>query len=361
MPQITQLDVSAFTIPTDFPESDGTFEWDSTTIVIVEAHAGGQTGLGFTYGDLTAARLIDRKLSQLVLGRDAMAITGSWMAMVHAVRNLGRPGVASYAISAVDVALWDLKARLLGISLTSLLGGARLSVPVYGSGGFTSYSIDQLQAQLSGWVQRGITMVKMKVGARPSEDVERVRAARAAIGPNTQLFVDANGAYSRKQAAGFAEQFATQGVTWFEEPVSSDDLEGLALLRSRAPDGMDIAAGEYGYDSTYFRRMLQAEAVDVIQVDATRGVGITGFLAASALADAFHVPLSAHTAPSIHAHACCSVPAARHVEYFHDHVRIEHMLFDGVLEPIDGVLYPDPSRPGLGLEIKRADAAKYAA
>jgi len=361
MPKITQLDVSAYTIPTDFPESDGTFEWDSTTIVIVEVHAGGQIGLGFTYGDLTAARLIDRKLSQLILGKAAMAITGCWMTMLHAVRNLGRPGVASHAIAAVDIALWDLKARLLGIPLISLLGNTRAGIPIYGSGGFTSYSIDQLQAQLSGWAQRGITMVKIKVGTKPAEDLERVRSARSAIGPNAELFVDANGAYSRKQAAGFAEQFAGQGVTWFEEPVSSDDLEGLALLRDHAPDGMDIAAGEYGYDSTYFRRMLEADAVDVIQVDATRAAGITGFLAASALADAFHVPLSAHTAPSIHAHVCCAVPAARHVEYFHDHVRIEQMLFDGVLEPVNGALHPDSSSPGLGLELKRADAAKYAA
>jgi L-alanine-DL-glutamate epimerase-like enolase superfamily enzyme len=305
--------------------------------------------------------LIDRKLSQLILGKDAMAITGCWMAMLHAVRNLGRPGVASHAIAAIDIALWDLKARLLSLPLISLLGNTRESIPIYGSGGFTSYSIDQLQAQLSGWAQRGIRMMKIKVGTKPAEDLERVRSARVAIGPDAGLFVDANGAYSRKQAAGFAEQFAGQGVTWFEEPVSSDDLEGLALLRDHAPDGMDIAAGEYGYDSTYFRRMLEADAVDVIQVDATRAAGITGFLAASALADAFHVPLSAHTAPSIHAHVCCAVPAARHVEYFHDHVRIEQMLFDGVLEPVDGALYPDSSSPGLGLELKRADAAKYAA
>jgi L-alanine-DL-glutamate epimerase-like enolase superfamily enzyme len=360
-PKITQIDVSAYTIPTDFPEADGTFEWDSTTIVIVEVHAGGQKGLGFTYGDLSAARLVDRKLSQLILGQDAMAIAGSWMKMLRSVRNLGRPGVASHAIAAVDVALWDLKARLFGLSLLSLLGNIRAGIPVYGSGGFTSYSLDQLQLQLSGWVERGIRMVKIKVGANPSEDVERVRSARAAIGAKAELFVDANGAYSRKQAIGLAEQFTAQGVTWFEEPVSSDDLEGLSLIRDHAPDGMDIAAGEYGYDSTYFRRMLESEAVDVIQVDATRAAGISGFLAASALADAFHTALSAHTAPSIHAHVCCAVPAARHLEYFHDHVRIEQMLFDGVMHPVNGYLYPDLSRPGMGLELKRADVARYAA
>ena len=360
MPQITQIDVSAYTIPTDFPESDGTIEWDATTIVIVEARAGGYIGLGFTYGDIAAARLIDRKLSKVVLGADAMATADIRMGMVRAVRNLGRPRIASHAISAVEVALWDLKARLLEISCMDLLGRARTGIAVYGSGGFTSYSIPQLQAQLASWAARGITMVKMKVGSQPHEDLTRVRAARAAIGPGVELFVDANGAYSRKQALGFAEQFAAEGVKWFEEPVSSDDLAGLRLLRDRAPAGMDIAAGEYGYDSTYFRRMLDAGAVDVLQADATRA-GITGFLEATALSEAFHVRLSAHTAPSIHAHLCCALPAAVHVEYFHDHARIEQMLFDGALEPVNGVVCPDPCRPGLGLDFKRSDAAKYAA
>jgi L-alanine-DL-glutamate epimerase-like enolase superfamily enzyme len=360
MPRITQIDVSAFTIPTDYPESDGTIEWDSATMILVEAHAGGRVGIGFTYGDAAAARLIDRQLSKLILGRDAMAIAGGWMAMRRAVRNLGRPGVASHAIAAVDIALWDLKARLLEVSLSDLLGSARRGIAIYGSGGFTSYSIQQLQAQLSGWASRGISMVKMKVGTDPGADPARVQAARAAIGPDAELFVDANGAYGRKQAAAFADRFADVGVTWFEEPVSSDDLEGLRLVRDRAPSGMNVAAGEYGYDCTYFRRMLEAGAVDVLQADATRA-GVTGFLGAAALVNAFHLPLSAHTAPSIHAHLCCAVPAAVHVEYFHDHVRIEQMLFDGVLQPVNGVLYPDLSRPGLGIEFKRSDAQKYAA
>jgi L-alanine-DL-glutamate epimerase-like enolase superfamily enzyme len=175
------------------------------------------------------------------------------------------------------------------------------------------------------------------------------------------LFVDANGAYTRKQALEFADAFAAYGVSWFEEPVSSDDLEGLRLIRDRAPAGMNIAAGEYGYDTTYFRRMLEAGAVDVLQADATRCAGITGFLEAAAVADAYHVPLSAHTAPSIHGHLCCAVPAACHVEYFYDHVRIEKMLFDGVIEPKNGVLYPDPSHTGLGLALKRTAVEQYAA
>jgi L-alanine-DL-glutamate epimerase-like enolase superfamily enzyme len=357
---IEKVEVSAYKVPTDAPESDGTFEWDKTTLVLVEATAGGTTGLGYSYADTATATLIRDMLAGVVKGRDATAVAGAWAAMVAAIRNLGRPGIASMAIAAVDSALWDLKARLLGLPLVTLLGAVRDGVDVYGSGGFTSYSIDQLQAQLAGWVAAGIPRVKMKIGRHPHDDLGRVRAAREAIGPGTQLFVDANGAYSRKQALAQAEAFAELGVAWFEEPVSSDDLEGLRLLRDRGPAGMDIAAGEYGYDLHYFRRMLEAGAVDVLQADATRCAGITGLVAVGALCQSRSLPLSAHCGPSLHAHPCCALPPVRHIEYFHDHDRIEHMLFDGALTPVGGRLCPDLSRPGMGLEFKRKDAARFA-
>src|SRR5581483_5633139 len=280
---IDRLEVSAYRIPTDFPEADGTLAWNSTTLVVVEATAGGIRSVGYTYADTSTARLIHALLAAVVIGRDAMAVSGAWAAMVHAIRNLGRPGVVAMAVSAVDAALWDLKARLLGLPLVTLLGAVRAEVPVYGSGGFTSYSVSQLQERLGRWVADGISRVKMKLGTRPEEDPHRVRAARDAIGPDSELFVDANGAYSRKQALAFAQQFTEHRVSWFEEPVSSDDLEGLRLLRDRAPAGMDITAGEYGYDLFYFRRMLEAGAVDVLQADATRCLGITGFLRVGAL------------------------------------------------------------------------------
>lgn len=263
------------------------------------------------------------------------------------------------AIAAVDACLWDLKARVLDLPLVKLLGAARESVPVYGSGGFTSYSTDQLQEQLGDWVAHGISRVKMKIGTHPEEDALRVRAARKAIGPEAELFVDANGAYSVKQALAQAEAFGEWGVSWFEEPVSSDDLAGLHLLRMRGPAGLEIAAGEYGYDLGYFRRMLEAEAVDVLQADATRCAGITGFLQVGALCQARSLALSAHCGPSLHLHPCCSMIPVRHLEFFHDHVRIEQMLFDGAATPVAGQLFPDLSRPGLGLELKRPDAEPY--
>jgi L-alanine-DL-glutamate epimerase-like enolase superfamily enzyme len=356
---IEKLSVSAYTVPTDLPEADGTITWNKTTMVLVEVTAGSQTGLGYSYADTATATLIKDKLADIILGHNALDVTDRYYAMLHEIRNLGRPGIVSMAISAVDTALWDLKARLLGVPLVSLWSQVRAAVDIYGSGGFTSYTHDQLQKQLGGWADQGISRFKMKIGTNPDQDLERVKIARAAIGPDTALFVDANGAYSRKQALRFAEEFAGLGVSWFEEPVSSDDLEGLRLLRDRAPAGMDITAGEYGYDLWYFQRMLEAGAVDVLQADATRCGGFTGVMGAAKLVEARSMPLSTHCAPTLHVHSGCALEPVRHLEYFHDHVRIENMFFEGVPRPVKGALQPDLSRPGLGLEFKRQDAKKY--
>jgi L-alanine-DL-glutamate epimerase-like enolase superfamily enzyme len=356
------VEVAAYTVPTDAPEADGTLSWDETTIVVVHARAGDAQGLGYTYADVSTAKLVESKLAGVVEGSDAMSPQANWRAMVGAIRNLGRPGISSMAIAAVDLALWDLKARLLGLPLCKLIGMAHDRVPVYGSGGFTAYSMARLQEQLAGWVERGIPRVKMKIGSVPEDDPARIRCAREAIGPNAELFVDANGAYSRKQAVALAERFrADANVSWFEEPVSSDDLEGLRVIRDRAPGGMNITAGEYGYDANYFRRMLEAGAVDVLQADVTRCAGITELLRVDGLCRARSLPLSLHCGPGIHLHPALALGQLVHLEYFHDHVRIEHLLFDGVVNPRQGALYPDLSRPGNGLELKRSEAERYAA
>ena len=358
---IRQVRAAAFVIPTDGPEADGTFEWRSTTLVLAEVDAGDATGLGYTYEAAAAVRVITETLGPSVTGKPAFDIPAAWDAMRNAVRNIGSRGVAACAISAVDNALWDLKAKLLGVSLAELLGRRRDAAPVYGSGGFCNYDQAQLQAQLGGWVRDGgCRWVKMKIGRDAEGDVARAAQARAAIGEDAGLFVDANGAWTPKAALCFAEQTRRQRISWFEEPVSSDDLEGLALVRARAPVGMEIAAGEYGYEPFYFRRMLAAGAVDVLQADATRCLGITGFLRAAALADAWNLPLSSHCAPAIHLAPACAAPRLAHMEWFHDHVRIEAMLFDGAPQLKHGLATPDPARPGNGLAFKRADAERFA-
>jgi L-alanine-DL-glutamate epimerase-like enolase superfamily enzyme len=355
----TALDVSAYTIPTDEPESDGTLEWSSTTIVVVEAHAGGETGLGYTYADPSAAQLIGHTLAGAIRGVDPLDVGVAWEAMSRALRNIGRSGLAWMALSAVDTALWDLKARLLEQPLVMVLDAAHEDVPVYGSGGFTSYSLERLSGQLAGWVEQGIPRVKMKLGREPDADPRRLDEARRAIGAETELFVDANGAFGRKDALAWAERYADEwDVKWFEEPVSSEDVDGLRFLRDHAPPGLEIAAGEYGDTLPTFRRL--APAVDCLQADVTRCGGYTGLRRVAGLADAFQVDLSGHCAPQLSAHGLAAVPRLRHLEYFHDHVRVESLLFDGVLEPGGGALTPDRSRPGNGLSVKREEAGRWA-
>jgi L-alanine-DL-glutamate epimerase-like enolase superfamily enzyme len=356
---LTGITARAYTIPTDRPEADGTLDWDRTTIVIAFAEAGGKKGMGYSYASRAATAIIEDVFADLLKDKDAFDIPACWHAMRRAARNLGVTGQVASAIAAVDTALWDLKARLLDIPLTSLMGAVHNRVPVYGSGGFTTYDEKDIAGQIEDWKARGMESAKIKIGAHPEQDAARVRAARRAMGGGA-VYADANGAYSVKQALNFAALFAECGVSWFEEPVTSDNLSGLALIRDKAPPGMDIAAGEYGYTPFDARRMLDAEAVDVLQIDATRLQGYSGFFHAASLALAANIPVSSHCAPALHLPACCAVPNLKPMEYFHDHVRIESMIFDGVPAVKGGCLAPRAA-PGHGLTLKEKDAERYAA
>jgi len=356
---IKNLKVSAYKIPTATPEADGTTEWNSTTLVLVEIIAADKTGMGYTYANEATAIVIDQVLKKIIADANALDISSLNAKMIAAIRNDGQVGIAMMAVSAVDNALWDLKAKLFDVPLCNLLGKAKDSMLIYGSGGFTSYNKKQLQQQLSGWVDEGIQNVKMKIGTDASKDVERVKEARDAIGKNAKLFVDANGAYTVKQAIEKSYQFAEYNISWFEEPVTSDNLEGLQFVREHVPSEVNIAAGEYGYNLPYFFHMLKANAVDVLQADATRCGGITNFLKTGALAEAQQILFSSHCAPALHLHAVISLNNFYIAEYFYDHARIENMLFEGVMQPKKGCIYPDITRSGIGLEFKYSDAKKY--
>lgn len=361
-PAVESVAAAAYRVPTDQPEADGTLSWDATTLVVVRIEAGGRTGLGYTYADAACVPLINDTIAAAVVGRCAMDVPARWTDMVRAIRNLGRAGLVACAISAVDTALWDLKARILDVSLAQLFGRVREAVPCYGSGGFTTYDDATAGAQLQRWTADwGCHQVKIKVGEsfgrNVTRDVHRVAFARGVIGPDVELFVDANGGYQRKQAARVGRAFADSAVTWFEEPVSSDDLAGLHELRGLLD--ADIAAGEYGFDLSYFQRMIAAAAVDCVQIDVTRCGGFTEWLRIAALAAAGGLDVSAHCAPALHLPVAASAPNLRHIECFHDHVRLESMLFDGARAPEGGVLRPDPAGPGHGLAVREKDADRF--
>ena len=358
---IERVDVSAYAVPTDFPESDGTFEWNSTTVVLVEVQAKEVAGIGYTYASTAAAETIRRELTPAIVGLQASDIPAVAAAMRKALRNNGCTGIGAMAASAVDVALWDLNARLLEVPLVELLGPIRKEVPIYGSGGFTSYPISKLEEQLGTWVAQGIPRVKMKIGREPDADLVRVEAVWkiiSAISAEAELMVDANGAYSPKQAIRLGREFSEAGVTWFEEPVPSGDsrcLIDLRFVKEQVP--MEVAGGEYGYGIGDFQQLLPT--VDVLQADATRCLGITGFLQAACAAFAANKGLSAHCAPTIHRHLGASVENFKHLEWFHDHVRIERAFFDGFVEPRNGVLVNDRDRPGLGITVRRPDIEQF--
>jgi L-alanine-DL-glutamate epimerase-like enolase superfamily enzyme len=357
---IEAVEVAAYKVPTATEqESDGTLTWDSTGVVVVEVHAGGETGLGYTYCHPAAAQVIESKLASVVEQADALMPQRAWAQMQIEVRQLGHAGIAAMAISAVDIALWDLKAKLHGCCLADALPRFHESVPIYASGGFTNYSEDQLAEQARRWTDLGFGSMKIKVGRDKVADAGRLDVVRSVAGPNVELMVDGNGAYTPQEALFWADGFRQQGVTYFEEPLSSEDLHGLAEVRRRAPAGLAIAAGEYGWDLPYFQRMLEAGAVHILQADVTRCGGITNLLRIDGLCKARNLPFSAHCAPGISAHACCAMETLIHIEYFFDHYRIEGMLFDGTLDPSQGRLIPDRSRPGHGLELRREEAERY--
>lgn len=360
---VDEMTVHAFEVPTDGPdgkESDGTLEWSSTTIVVVELHGHGETGLGYTYGDVSVAEFIRSMLAPVALGADVSRPAELWESMHVAIRNAGHPGVGMMAVSAVDIAAWDLKSRASGLPLVHALPSYHRAVPIYGSGGFTNYPLARLGEQMTGWVEQGIPRVKLKTSRHPDEDPARLDAVRAAVGDGTEIFVDANGALGHRSAAWWAGRFAEEwDVRWFEEPVSSGDPAGLHFVRQHCSGQLEVAAGEYGYEQGDFAALLDAGAVDCLQADVTRCGGITGVLQVAGLSAAHHIDLSAHCAPAVSAHAFCAVRRLRHLEYFHDHVRLEGMLFDGTLPPVDASLSPDPGRPGLGLALRAADAEPY--
>lgn len=350
--------VQTYRIPTDETESDGTLKWDHTDLVLVTVQAADKTGIGYTYASPAAASLISDILIPELKGKDALDIPGLWYHMQNKLRNLGHPGISAMAVSAVDNALWDLKAKILGLPLCKLLGKVRESITAYASGGFTSFDPQELKEKFQQWKDEGHHIFKMKIGRDKQQDIKRMEAAREVIG-DAQLFVDANGAYFPTEAAAMADILKEFDVKWYEEPVTSDDLDGLRFVREKIAAGIRVTAGEYGFTPTYFNRMLAAKSVDVLQADATRCGGITGFLKAHTLCEAYHMPFSAHCAPSLHMHPGVALKNMQHIEYFRDHVKIESELFEGFVHASDGKMFPDLSRPGFGIEFKYSDAKKY--
>jgi L-alanine-DL-glutamate epimerase-like enolase superfamily enzyme len=351
---ISSVTAAVRRFPLPEPESDATLTWDATTAVTVTLEAGGHTGVGWTYSSPAAAVVIAEHFSDVVYGHDAFDIAGGWEAMHRAARNLGTRGLVMQALSAIDIAWWDLKARLLDVSLVDLFGATRDRVPIYGSGGFTTLTRGQLEEQVGWWRSVGCHAMKIKIGeawgTRLDRDLKRVHELRRLAGDDVNLMVDANGGYTVAQARRVGAALDDLGVVWFEEPVSSDDVAGLASVRAAVR--CDVTAGEYAADAYEIGHLLPV--VDCLQLDATRCGGYTGFLAGAAMARARNLQVSAHCAPALHAPVAAAVTNLRHIEWFADHARLEPRLVVGAPEPVNGELPVHRDGPGHGMSLRAA-------
>lgn len=348
---IDDIDVASHRFPTPEPESDATLDWHDTTAVTVSVTAGTMRGLGWTYSSRAAATVIIDHLRPLLLGHSAHDVGSAWAAMHRSCRNLGTKGLVMQAISAVDIALWDLKARLLGTPLVHLFGQHRDRVPIYGSGGFTSSSDAELAQDVAAWKAAGCTAMKIKIGRSGGTQLDwdryRVLLFRELAGDDVALMVDANGGYDVGTARRIGAELDELGVTWFEEPVSSDDSHGLGVVRDSVR--CDVAAGEYISDGYDVQRL--APVVDCLQLDVTRCGGYTGFLRGAAVAAAHNLDVSAHCAPALHAPVVAAIPNLRHLEWFNDHVRLEPELVDGVPTVDSGALIAPTEVTGHGMSL----------
>jgi len=355
---IDRLETGVYRFPTPEPEADGTYRWDATVAVVVQAIAGDVSGLGWTYSTGAAADLVPEHLEKVVVGKPVDDVTACWEAMHRECRNLGTRGLVMQMISAVDIALWDLKARCAGLPLAQLFGTVRDQMPVYGSGGFTTLSDEQLAEQVKAWREAGCTQMKIKIGEAwgrcVERDLQRAGQFRELAGADVRLMVDANGGYSIGQARCVGAALDELDVVWFEEPVSSDDLDGLRLLRSVLE--CDVAAGEYA-SGIYDARAL-CGAVDCLQLDVTRCGGYTGFARCAAVAASQNLEVSGHCAPALTVPIGCATINIRHTEWFVDHARLEPLLVEGVPDVRDGAMHAVTDRPGHGYTL-REDAARY--
>jgi L-alanine-DL-glutamate epimerase-like enolase superfamily enzyme len=320
----------------------------------------GLEGLGV--GQPGARELIERTLKELLVGQDPLCHEKLWDDMFWRVRGFGRKGLAFCAISAVDIALWDLKGKAFGVPLYRLLGPYTDSVPIYGSGGWTHFTEAELVAEQLGYVERGIPRVKMKVakdfGQAEAEDLRRLAAVRRAVGDGVEVYVDANNGYYAKQAIRLARRFEEYNVGWFEEPVLADDVAGLAAV-ARAID-LPVATGEHEYTKYGFRELIAQGGADIVQPDVGRVGGVTEWLKVAHLAHAFNLPVAPHAVQLVHLHLACATPNLKVVEYLGVAEEVDRVWYTEFPAPKDGRWSPSPDRHGLGLALDPTAVKLYA-
>lgn len=315
----------------------------------------GLEGIGITYhevGGEATKDLILRAIYPKIMGRDPLQTEEIQKDLIPYMRGVGRKGLMFCALSAVDIALWDLKGKIVDLPLFRLLGGNKTEVPVYASGGWTTYSDDELVEEVKGMVAQGYKMVKYKVGVEAGQninrDVRRVAKVREAIGPNIAMTLDANNCWDAATAVQFANRVAEYDIMWLEEPVPADDIPGLSRFR-RGTD-IPLATGEHEYTKFGIRDLLLNEAADIVQADGARAGGYTEMLKIAAMTQAWNVKFAPHAMENIQSHLVSAIPNAIFLERLLMFEDLTAQVFKDVPKPINGMM-PILESPGLGLTL----------
>ena len=356
--KIEGLETAYYRLPLEAMGDAGHGAIDSEEIVTVKVRAESLEGHGYAYtigrGGRALRALIEHDLAPLVTGRDARDIAGLWNLMWQRLLYVGRGGLASFAIAAVDIALWDLRGLRERKPLYLLLGAKARDIPAYGSGVDLPKTLDELLAQTAAFLKRGLPGVKVKIGRRePSEDESRIAAVRNLIGDKIDLMVDANMAWSAAEALQRGRRLERFNLYWYEEPTIPEDVAGYARL-ARALE-TPIAAGESLHSPHEFRRYVEEEALDVVQIDPVTNGGITASLRALELANAAGLRASSHYTDEISAHLLC---AAQTPVYLEKHAFALDRYLETPQQVVNGRVRPTQT-PGTGMRFSESALTRY--
>lgn len=351
---IRAVDVYLVSMPVGGGLTDATRKVEDIGFLLVKLTTQqGREGIGVTYhevGGEATRELIVRNMAPRLLGRDPLQTEALWWEFFHYLRGVGRKGLMYCALSAIDNALWDLKGKIFDVPLYRLLGGNKTSVPVYASGGWTSYDDDRLVEEMCEIAKCGYKALKFKVGVEGGQninrDVVRVRKVREAIGPDIKILVDANNCFEAATAVQLANRIRDYDITLFEEPVFADDIPGLSRFR-RGTD-IPLATGEHEYTKFGVRDLLLNEAADIVQADGARAGGYTEMLKIAALTQTWNVKFAPHAMEHTHLHLMAAIPNGFMLERLLMFEDLTHHVFKNAARPHNGMMAV-PEMPGMGL------------
>jgi L-alanine-DL-glutamate epimerase-like enolase superfamily enzyme len=354
--KIKSINVHLVSAPVPGNLSDATRKVETIGYTIVRiVTEGGVEGFGVTYNEVggeATKSLIVHSMAQKLIGRDPFETEVIWQELFQFLRGVGRKGLMLCALSAVDIAIWDLKGKLIGLPLYKLFGGCKTRIPVYASGGWTSYEDDLLVSDMKRMVADGYNMLKFKVGveggANPARDVKRVEKVRNAVGENIGLMLDANNCWDAATAVQFANSVREFNIMFLEEPVPADDIVGLTRYK-RCTD-IPLATGEHEYTKFGARELVRNEAADIVQMDATRAGGFTEMLKVAAITEAWNLLLAPHAMDNIHIHLVSAASNAPFLERLVMFDEITSRVYKNAPVPKNGIM-EIPDLPGLGLEL----------